>query len=141
MAVHKLFKLHKDRTTIAGVAVKGNGTVSYAETGQSVRPQGALRAGRTCIVSVEEQLTFQMEDASTASVPAVGASGASSFDAQEMTGGVARGAGIKGDAALSTVLSVRKTFNGAGQPVVEVVVEIDSPDELASGVAWSAGAA
>jgi hypothetical protein len=141
MPVHKLFKLHKDRTTIAGVAVKGNGTVSYAETGQSVRPQGGLRAGKTCVVSIEERLTFQIEDASTASVPTVGASGATSFDAQEMTGGVARGAGVKGDAASSTVVNVRKTFNTAGQPVVEVEVEVDSADEVASGVAWSAGAA
>jgi hypothetical protein len=137
----KLFKLRKDGTTIAGVAVKGNGTVSHNESAQAVSPQGGLRSGKTCIVSVGESLTFSIEDATTASVPAVGAHGSTDFTADEMTGGTARGAGIKGTAALSTVTSVRKGFNIAGQPTVEVEVAIESSDELASGLAWSAGAA
>jgi hypothetical protein len=57
-----------------------------------------------------------------------------------MTGGTARGAGIKGTAAISTVTSVRKGFNIAGQPTVEVEVAIESADEIASGMAWAAGA-
>lgn len=137
----KLYKLRKDGTIIAGVTVKGNGTVLHKESAQAVSPQGGLRSGKTCIVSIGESLTFSLEDATTASVPAVGAHGATEFTSDEMTGGTGRGAGIKGTAALSTVIDVGKGFNIAGQPTVEVTVAIESSDETAAGLAWSAGAA
>jgi len=141
MAVSKLYKLRKGGTTIAGVTVSGNGTVAHNESAQAVSPQGGLRSGKTCIVSIGESLTFSLEDATTASVPAVGAHGSTEFTADEMTGGSARGAGIKGTAAASTVTSVRRGFNIAGQPTVEIEVAVESSDETAAGIAWSAGAA
>jgi hypothetical protein len=75
MAVHKMFKLHKDRTIIAGVAVKGNGTVSYSETAQTVSPQGGLRIGNVCVVSITETLSFSIEDPTTASCPRLAPAG------------------------------------------------------------------
>jgi hypothetical protein len=137
----KLYKLRKDATTIAGVAVKGNGSVSYKETAQAVSPQGGLRSGKTCIVSVGETLTFSLEDATTASVPQMGTHGSTDFTADEMTGGTGRGAGIKGTAAQSTVIDVGIGHNQAGQATVEVTVAVESADETAAGLAWSAGAA
>lgn len=141
MAASKLYKLRKGSTTIAGVAVSGNGTVSHNESAQAVSPQGGLRSGKTCIVSIGESLTFSLEDATTASVPTVGTHGSTDFTADEMTGGTGRGAGIKGTAALSTVTSVRRGFNIAGQPTVEIEVAVESSDETAVGLVWSAGAA
>ncbi len=135
----KLFKLHKDRTKIAGVDVGSNGTVTHEETGAAVSPMAGLRSGKTCIVSIGEGLTFVLEEASTAKVPVVGQYGQTEFDAQEMIRGSVRGPGIKGTAALSTVTSVRRTFNGAGQPAIEVVVAVESADEEASGMAWATG--
>jgi hypothetical protein len=137
----KLFKLHKDRTTIAGVAVGSNGTVTHEETGVPVSPMAGLRSGKTCIVSIGEGLTFLLEEASTAKVPVVGQYGQTVFDAQELVRGTVRGAGIKGTAALSTVVSVRRTFAGGGVPAIEVVVAVESADEEASGMAWTAGEA
>ncbi len=141
MATHKLFKLHKDRTKIAGIIVGGNGTVRYSESGQAVSPQGGLRVGKTCIVGIAQTLTFQLEEASTAKVPKVGDHGETTFDAQELLGGTARGPGIKGTAALSTVVDVQKGFDGGGRPTVDVQVAVESPDEEADGMVWEAGAA
>lgn len=141
MAASKLFKLRKGGTTIAGVAVIGNGTVSHNESAQVVSPQGGLRSGKTCVVSIAESLSFSIEDATTASVPTVGAHGSTSFTADEMTGGVVRAAGICGTAAESTVTSVRRAFNISGQPTIEIEVAVESADEIAAGCAWTAGAA
>jgi len=141
MAVHKLYVLKKDAGKIAGVAVKGGGEVQWKESGSAVSPAGGLRVGKTCILAISEVLTFKMEDVTTANVPVVGTHGESEFDAYEMTGGTGRGAGIKGTAALSTVLDVGKGFSSTGKPTVDVTVQVESADEIATGMVWAAGAA
>lgn len=137
MAVHKLYKLKNDSTSIAGTAVLGNGTVSVSESAQTVSPSGGLRSGRTCVVSIVESMTFQIEDATTASIPAIGSTGSTTFAVEEMSGGTARAAGPVCTAAKTTVTSVRRGFNIAGQPTVDVEVAVESADEIASGLVWT----
>jgi hypothetical protein len=140
MAIAKLYKLHKDRTKIAGITVGGNGTVRYSETATTVSPQGGLRIGMTAVVAIVETLTFSIEEATIAKTPKVGNTGITEFDAQELLSGSARGPGIKGTAAKSTVVNVGRDFNISGQPTVEVTVNVESADEEESGMEWEAGA-